>query len=431
MNKLQRCLSVIFIVTLFGVGCTNNEEVAVTAVSQVLPTPTNTATPTSTATDTPTATATQTPTPTLTPIPTDTPTPTLTPSPVPTPLGGGNGVYRYVSDFGIYQQVVGAAERETIVDPETLIELIGVSHSEPHPLGRGLQAPNAAVSPDGSKFWIGVCTQTQPYGCRIHRLFVGTMDLSYVQEITLSTPQEIIHVEWSPDSQRIVAQTIINNTIGRGGTPTYVIDATLENFGVVQRVANTTEIFWSADGQRLYYSVFTQWYSMNRFGGENQTLPCRTCSSTNTAQGGAASPDGESLIFFHSDETVVIADADFTNEQTGEYDTYKADWSPDGAPILFRFLGGYIREIVNFRGARVFKEYAFPLGGSLPIQSKCGWSPDGNQLMLLAYVLGADGLPTTNRDIVLLNLQNSKTEKVGRISAYHVYSCPSWLPAGE
>lgn len=332
--KKQIKTTFFLIFLLFGlIACTQSEQVAPTAVSEVVEIEEVTSEPESTASPTavPTETPSQQPSPTTEPTATVEPTDTPEPSPTPDLTGGGSGKIIFVSDrdgeetFSFYIMNYDGSEPEAWVDV-------------PNPLSDATSRFVPRYSPDGSKIAY-VLEQDGAFN-----IFVANVDGTEALQLTTYTdPLYGFHPSWSLDGTQIIFDTNEDNGI-------HIINADGTNH--ISLIENHTGIkgypAWSPDGTAIVfnwgYDIVTQDYTqdmeimvMNPDGTNITPLT----DNDFTDIGAVWSPDG-TKIAFHSNRDgnfeIYVMNAD-GSEQTrltdNDVDDFSPAWSPNGELIAY------------------------------------------------------------------------------------------------
>jgi Tol biopolymer transport system component len=180
---------------------------------------------------------------------------------------------------------------------------------------------------------------------------------------------------------------------------------------------------WSPDRTRIAFTRFpsaggSEIYVMNS-DGTNVTLLATAASRPDW------SPDGSKIAFVRNG-TIVVANADGTNQVAlpqGEFDNDdEPDWSPDGTKLV----------ITRDRGAtQSFDLWVIDADGNNPVQltsvpptqeTSAAWSPDGSRIAFVTdqagpafqvFVMNADGSDQTQLTTTSANFE------------------PSWAPDGS
>ncbi|MDQ3005877.1 MAG: hypothetical protein M3R47_10930 [Chloroflexota bacterium] len=398
------------------------------------------ATQTATAATAIAASWTRTPTPTLTP--TSTPTATFTPSPTPTPLGGGNGKLMFFRDSALYSLDIANQHAEVVLSQEQLMRAL-----ELEDVFRG--GVSGSISPDRKKALIRACGDENCTDSKFKSALVTT-DLSVVKRLSVGY---IYRVQWSHDSQKFLTQDL--------GYLTYMIDSSETNFGEQTKIGMAYFPFLSLTGTQIYYYTRSGSMVVNSDGKNKHELSLTALNDyipydgiplpegiistryTPRLNTYAISPDKTQVAFTWEDLLFVAdsTDLEFSSPRfvlrlpgsNEEFNISASDlvWGPDNNKILIGLIeisfdgsgrGGDIL-LANISEGKIETVFSSDETNLLP----CGFSPDGNQVLLLDQKWVEN---KTKSSIVLTTLDDKLSTP--RIEFDSYIECPMWaLPTGK
>jgi Tol biopolymer transport system component len=261
-------------------------------------------------------------------------------------------------------------------------------------------------SPDGSKiaFWRG----RQSVG-GVEEIFVMSADGSGLRRLTSIPPNR--NPQWAPDGSKIAFVTVRD-----WNSEIFVINADGSGLrNLTNNPANEDAPAWSPDGTKIAFTsdrdANGEIYVMNADGSS----PTRFTNDDAWDGDPIWSPDGSKIAFvsgswLDGDWQISTMNADGSGLTRLTNDGYASDcclkWSPDGTRLLFQSTrdGGVFRlYVMNADGAGVVGLVPLvggPICPGLPCSGVADWSPDGAKIVWGGsggiYVVNADASGARN-----------------------------------
>ncbi len=300
-----------------------------------------------------------------------TPLPEVTAIPAviePTPLGGGSGLYAYVSEkTGIPQVFLGSSD--SIIQEQ--ITNIPEGACQPDWSPDGTQIVYVSPCPTKSQ----LTGRKEPYGGA--GLFIYTIEKKQVVPVP-SKPGGDFDPAWSPDGKRIAFTSLRNQT---PQINVYDLDSDTTRQLTTTTFANRQPA-WSPDGTMLAFTsarTGTQQIWFMAADGSGQSAFSR--QNSGAAFTADWSPDGKDLVFSLTN-SMQLAAKSTSSARTDEVIlnprltyAYNPDFSPDGQWILFdsNIDGNFQVYRISIKGSGA--ESLTP-GDEKAYQPV--WKPDGN-----------------------------------------------------